>query len=394
MLRLICQITITQKTKTEQFPVRNKTFIFKFVNNIEIESSWLQLTDTCSIILPKKVKVFDEFGGSVNLVGQSILGDSGKNPIMLRGDAIKVELGYIYPTATNPEVTVLATRFEGFISRINPRIPIEISCEDRMYQLKQIKTPNKVYSNIVYSVQDMIQEMLLQQPETKDISLITGNSLGEKIETNINDEFRTQDDTIASVLERLRKEAHLYSYFRGNELRCSGIVYYPSDREIRRFSFQRNIISDQLEYRRQDDIKMGAVVYSLNKVDIANGVNKDGSKKTKRKRLETFVGEKDGELRTLYFWDIKTEKELKVLGERELRKYYYTGYFGKFTTFGYPFVKHGDEVVITDAILPERNGSYLVKSVKTTFGMNGFRQEIELHFKLSALTTEQINNGL
>ena len=403
MLRLVSRITITQVTVTEQWPVRNETFIFNFVNDVEIESSWANLTDTCKIILPKKVKVFDQYGTSVNLVGKSLLGDANTNPIMLRGDKIKVELGYVYPTASNPEVKELNTCFEGYITRINPRIPIVLWCEDRMYQLKQIKVINKVYSNLVYSVQDMIQEMLLQQPETKDIVLITGSSIGEKIETNINDEFRTQDDTIASVLSRLKKEAHLNSYFRkvkqsdgtfADELRCSGIVYFPSDRVKSVFSFQKNIISDSLEYRRQDDIKMGAKCYSLNKVEIGNGTNKNGTPKVKHKRLETFVGEKDGDLRTLFFWDIQTEKELKVLGERELRKFYYTGFFGSFETFGIPKVKHGDEVLIEDAILPERNGSYLVKGVHTNFGMNGFRQNIELHLKLSVFTQQQIDQGL
>jgi hypothetical protein len=239
----------------------------------------------------------------------------------------------------------------------------------------------------------MIQEMLLQQDSTKDITLVTGSSIGEKIETNINAEFRTQDDTIGSVLTRLRKEARLYSYFRGNELRCSGIVYYPSDRLVRNFAFQKNIISDNLIFKRVEDIKLGANCYSLNKVN-AGGTNKNGSPKIRQKRLSTFVGEKDGEIRTLYFWDIKTEAELKVLGNRELRKFYYTGYTGSFVTFGLPSVKHGDEVVIIDNILPERDGSYLVKGVKKSFGVNGFRQEIELHLKLSVFTKEQIAQGL
>lgn len=393
MLRLLSKITINQVTVTPQWPVRNKTFILKFVTEIEINSSWMNLTDTCKIVFPKKVFVNDENGKRVNWVGQSTIGSDVTVPLMLRGDSIKVELGYNYPTKDNPEVIESNVLFEGFITRINPRLPIELHCEDRMYQLKQLKLNNKVYSNKLYSVQDMIQEMLLQFPQTKDIKLITGSSIGQKIETNINDEFRTQDDTIASVLERLRKEAKLNSYFRGNELRCSGIVYFPADREVKRFSFQKNIISDDLEFRRLEDIKLGAKCYSINKKELITA-NVNGSKKIKHQRLETFVGEKDGELRTLYFWDVKDEPTLKILGERELRKFYYTGYFGKFITFGLPKVKHGDEIVIEDSVLPERNGSYLCKGVRTTFGQGGFRQEIELHLKLSVFTTEQILNGL
>lgn len=400
MLRLISKITITQQPD-KYYTERNKTYILNFVNEVEINSSWQILTDTCKIILPKKAYVKDEYGKRVSWFGKSTIG-TDEPPLIQRGDKIRVELGYNYPTIEKPENIETNICFDGYISNINPKMPIELECEDRMWQLKQIKVPNKVYSNKEYSVQSMLQEMLNSNKETLDISLVTGSLIGQKIETNIGDEFRTQDDTIGSVLSRLRKEANLNSYFRNvargdgtykSELRCSGIVYYPSDREKKVFVFQKNIISDDLEYKKIEDIKIGAKCYSINKVELTD-TNKNGTNKTKQKRLETFVGDKDGEIRTLYFWDIKTEAELKELGERELRKFFYTGFSGKFETFGLPKVKHGDEVVIEDTVLPERNGSYLVKGVRTTFGQGGFRQEIELHLKLSVFSTEQINNGL
>lgn len=418
MLRMLSKITIKQETTTDVWPVRNRTFILKFVHEIDINSSWQNLTDTCRIVLPKKVYVFDENGKKINWLGQSTIGSDATVPLILRGDRITVELGYNYPTVDKPEVIETNIVFDGYVSKINPRLPIELHCEDRMWQLKQKKVANKVYSNKLYSVQDMVQEMLLQFPDTKDIDLMTGAKVGENIETNIGDEFRTQDDTIASVLDRLKKEARLYSYFRNiynadgsvtSQLRCSGIVYYPQDREQKVFSFQKNIISDSLEYRRKEDIVLGAKIYSLEKEEIGT-TNKNGTKKVKRKRLETFIGNKSGDIRTMFLWDIKKSasdhfktakpseaqmvKIMQILGERELRKFYYTGYFGRFTTFGLPKVKHGDEVLLQDNILPERDGSYLVKSVRTVFGQNGFRQEIELHLKLSLFTQREIQLGL
>jgi hypothetical protein len=401
MHRLISKITITQVPSTS-YPTRDEVFILRFVNNIEIASSWQNLTDTCKITLPKKVYLNDGEGNKINWFGKSIIGSDDSVPVILRGDKIRIELGYNYPTADLEEVEEMNICFDGYITKINPKMPITLECEDRMWQLKQIKTPNKVFLNTEYSVQSMVREMLDAQDSTKDITLITGSLIGQKIETNINAEFRTQDDTIGSVLSRLKKEARLNSYFRNvlqqdgtykSELRCSGIVYYPSDRETKVFGFQKNIISDDLEFKRVEDIKLGATCYSINKIELTT-TNKNGNKKTKHQRLETFVGEPDGELRTLYFWDIQTVDELKELGKRELRKFYYTGFSGKFTTFGLPKVKHGDEVVLIDDILPERNGSYLVKAVRTTFGQEGFRQEIELHLKLSEFTADEIANGL
>jgi hypothetical protein len=92
-----------------------------------------------------------------------------------------------------------------------------------------------------------------------------------------------------------------------------------------------------------------------------------------------------GERRTLHFLGAKTTNELAKLAENELRKYYYTGLKGKFVTFGIPYVRHGDNVDILDAILPERNGRYKVKAVQYSGGVIGLRQEIELDYLITRL---------
>ena len=54
-------------------------------------------------------------------------------------------------------------------------------------------------------------------------------------------------------------------------------------------------------------------------------------------------------------------------------------------TFGIPYVRHGDNVDILDAIIPERNGRYKVKSVQYSGGVIGLRQEIELDYLITRL---------
>ena len=56
----------------------------------------------------------------------------------------------------------------------------------------------------------------------------------------------------------------------------------------------------------------------------------------------------------------------------------YNGFYGKFTTFGEPFVRHGDRINIIDKKNPEKNGVYFAKSVEYPFGWGGYFQEIEL----------------
>jgi hypothetical protein len=68
------------------------------------------------------------------------------------------------------------------------------------------------------------------------------------------------------------------------------------------------------------------------------------------------------------------------LGKNELKKFYYTGFRGKFTAFAVPYVRQGDNVILFDRILPERNGKYKVKGVNYSGGVSGHRQEIILHY--------------
>ncbi len=173
------------------------------------------------------------------------------------------------------------------------------------------------------------------------------------------------------------------------------------------FKFQQNIISDNLEYNRLDDMELSAIAYSVNKIELQQ-TTKTGKVKTKHRRLEVLVTIRNGrttsqvrdpndkraefapnvqgERRTLYFWNIQTTDELVKLAEAELKKYYYKGLKGKFVTFGFPYVQHGYNVDILDNVLPERNGRFKVKSVRYFGGVGaGLRQEIELDYLITRL---------
>jgi cellulose synthase/poly-beta-1,6-N-acetylglucosamine synthase-like glycosyltransferase len=214
--------------------------------------------------------------------------------------------------------------------------------------------------------------------------------------------FRVGNETVAEVLARIRKTYHFESYFKGSELRVGSVIYIESEAKKHNFTFQENIISDELDYRRKDDITLSIV--ASNKVERETGeTTKDGHAKTKCERLEVLVTLRNGSDTPDYFIKKKGEdyppntggermtmpypfaksiEELKTLALAELRKYYYTGFKGKFTTFGFPFVRMGDNVQIYDNILPERNGLYKAKSVDYVAGFSGIRQTIQLDYKL------------
>jgi hypothetical protein len=90
----------------------------------------------------------------------------------------------------------------------------------------------------------------------------------------------------------------------------------------------------------------------------------------------------DGERKTFHFLEAKTTDDLINLAKTSLEKYYYTGFKGNFMTFGTPSVDFGDNAEIVNDFLPEQNGTYKIKAVSIMGGINGFRQKIELDFKI------------
>lgn len=390
MLVTLTRIVIEQDNT--KYSARTKKFTFNFVNQLKIVSSWANLTDTAELVFPKNIYFVDEGGKKVNWQGQNTIGDT-LNPLLLRGDKITISLGYIYTDKLDNQAVQMNEEFKGYITKVVNRIPIKITCEDNMYLLKQVLIPNKVFSSKTYTLQKMIAEMLELvpgKPFTNVSTTVTNN-----FQTNIG-EFRTQGETIAKVLERLRKDYHVESYFRGNELRCSGFVYYPNDLRKHIFKFQENIITDNLEYRRKDDIRIGATVISINEEDQQQ-YNEYGYVTKKQKRLESFVGDRNGELiKTLHFLNVKTKAELERLGQEQLNRQYYEGFFGTFTTFGLPSVRHGDAAVFIDPLPPnEREGTYLIKQVEKSMNVNeGFKQTITIDIRLDQITEADRQLGL
>lgn len=403
MYRVLTQITFTQQP-TRDFPGRNGVIVYKFCHAFEFTSTWQNLTDAGTITLPKNVYVTDKSGRRYPLGGTNVNlgGFSETVPTFLLGDKVAIQWGYARFDSRGNEISPLQDIFDGYISGVTSKKPFILEIQDNMYALKKYQASggaNGFFSGSKYTVQTMLEEMIKNAGLSFTVNKNESTQMGD---------FITQNETIAEVLARLRKDFHFESYFRGSELRCGSFKYIEQeavDAGQKVFKFQQNIISDALEYKRRDDQVLSAV--ATNTIEENTGKKtKDGQAKTKKVRLEVLVtfrnasdapeiivGGKNkplppntgGERRTLHFLGATTTDQLAKLAENELRKYYYTGLKGKFTTFGIPYVKHGDNVDILDTILPERNGRYKVKGVTYTGGVDGLRQEIELDYLVTRL---------
>ena len=99
------------------------------------------------------------------------------------------------------------------------------------------------------------------------------------------------------------------------------------------------------------------------------------------KRTEYIYGDPNGDLRTIFQYG-GTKEQLDTKSNSFLQQMNYTGYYGSFLTFLEPSVTPGDYAIIDSYKYPERKGTYLIKSVDTSFGIGGGRQKIELERRI------------
>jgi hypothetical protein len=335
MLRLRHNITIEQQDLKDGAGVvikkRAKTFVFPYIHKVTIEKSYDVQTQTAEIVMPRNLNI----DNGTNLY-------AGNEPMIMRGDKVKIEAGY-YPN--------LETLFEGYVARVGSDIPTTIKCEDEMFILKQEIADSFTLSNA--TLQDVLSRSKISTKyEVESINADLGA-------------FRQKQATKAWVLQSLRNIYGMFSFFIGKKLYV-GLASWGRGKEVT-FLFEKQIIDHNLNYLRAEDVRI--------KIDGVL-IKKDNS------RINKTFGDLDGDLRTVFQYG-GSEANLDDTCNRFLQQARYTGYHGSFETFLEPRTEAGDHAIIRSYKYPERDGTYLVKSVKTTFGVNGGRQNIELERKLA-----------
>ncbi|MGL4908768.1 MAG: hypothetical protein ACRC3G_05500 [Bacteroidales bacterium] len=303
-----------------------KTWTFDKVNAVEVVRSSELLTDTCTIVLPKKTK----WQAEENL------------PIKI-GDGISVSLGY---DDENTEV------FVGYITKIGAKTPIVIECQDEMWKLKITPVVCKAYRSA------SIKGVLTDQNLPYEVKVLGEQNLGE---------YRVTANTVAELLHSW-KEQGIRSFFKikdGKAVLYCGVAFEPKTNISAVFHNQLNIISDDdLNEQNIEDIKIKLVAISLD----------SNNKKTK-----VEVGDKEGEIRTLHTYG-KSKSELEAWAKQELQRLKKGGISGSFETFGAQIVDKLDLVGLKlDGV---KKGIYQVQKNTISYSDSGFRQRIELGAKI------------
>jgi hypothetical protein len=427
------------------YPARNRLIELDFVNEYEIESGWENHTDKCTLRFPKNIVLnvnnknkqqdfLVKESGTYNVIlGGSGAIENGKNvdkngnpitypPLIMKGDIVYVQDGYLYRDENLVSKQVGATQFVGYVSMVHSKIPIEVEVEDNFYLLK--RTPvNKTEHN--GKLLDLCKEMVGWANDlfaNNSALNINGVNPYPKLELFDNPDSITAEFslghldigsglTCALLLDRLRSQYKFESLFLDNKLRFGFPIYDESlSKNTDVFEFQNNITEDNnLEYKNKDDIVLSAVVF-CKVIKETDKKTFDGESETKKERLsiliywdiptgtfkyikkqkgEPFTKNEGGE-RHMFPYPIDLTKpapsidDLFEFGKKQLEKYHYTGFKGSFTTFGFPFVKWGDNIMMLDNIIADRNGIYKVKKVVRKGGDRiGITQEIFLDYKLN-----------
>lgn len=327
MHKLVSNITITNNS--------NQNVIIKGICEIQIISTWRSLTNTCKLTIPRSVKWEDK---NIRL---------GDGSLIQEGNKITVELGYD---------DKLNVEFEGYVKTVGAGFPIVLDCEDNAYLLKKHKVENKDFQTS--TLQEVIEHCLPAgiSFEAADVKL------GRFIINNT--------PTAAKVFDEISRQYNLPFFFRDGVL-LAGLPYWPDKSIESTFKFGFNIISDNLQYVKEEDLQLR--VKSI-------GIMADNTK------YEASVGDESGELRTFYFYNVDDKVKLKEFAEEQLKQLKYTGLQGNITGFGIPVIDQGDICHIIDELeeTKEREGKYQVEKVVTRFGYSsGFRREISLGRKVA-----------
>jgi phage protein D len=309
---------------------------FKHAISVTIDSTWQRLADTAEIQLP----AFGRFSGNPG---------AWQEVQIKSGDAVQVHIGYDGQ---------LLKEFEGYVVDYDYRIPYKVRCEGESYRMKRLPAITKSWKSI--TLKALIAEI------TSGIDI--------EISSNIPDvtlsPFAIKSATPAEALQKLADEYIFAAYFRGKKL----FVGLPYTESMPAVQYSLNGIDGNVN----DDSGLSYQTEEQKRIKVkAVSLQSDGSK------LEVNdVGDSDGEIRTLTFRNIASTSALRKMAEQQLSLLKYEGYNGSLVAYGVPYASHGYTAQLKDGFFPERAGRYVVDSVETYFGVNGFRRTLAIGKRL------------
>lgn len=314
-------MTLAMSCEIKFTPKLGKSFYIYKINNVEIEKSWKMLTGTAEITLPRNVKDFDKLKVS---------------EVFKRDTQCIIKLGY------DGE---LVEEFRGYIAQVSTDFPFKIKLEDEMRILKRIP--------VNFSAKSVgLKEFILKHITNYPIDIDADIQLGA---------VRFSKTTMGEVFDKLQKDMNIYSFIRNGKLTIA--KPYSDVEKVHAFDLERNCVDNNLNYLSKQD----RLVKIVGKSIFGKG-----------KKLEFEFGDDDPKETINWTFTFREKKELEDAVKKMYNDRKKDGFDGSFTTFGLDSVMHGEKVILTSSLYPDRAGTYYVDRVQKSFGKDGYRQNIEL----------------
>jgi hypothetical protein len=424
MLKLNAKIRVYETIGLIPTP---KFYEFTYVKNVEISSSYKSLTDTATIIMPQKVYT-DTKGFDQSLFANASGEQKTIHDFFKLENFIEIFLGYDgnYKPA-----------FIGYITGVQSDTNATISCEDAMYAFKKVKAVkdddvqdkndvlNIVSTNPTTNVENFNPKTFFER-RIKELNLpFKVNALDEEL-GNI---MINRNHSLAQVFEML-KDKGIYTYFKIEDLApVLTITNNPQEHTIAELAgfIDRNFIKSPLAgalVKKLINQGLSLLSSKLNKIvqTVTGGflgratfrfryniiedklvVVKESTKNT-RIRVEKYfknsntpiyieLGDPNGQLIKTHVLHndsddlpkdptafenaaTKVASELYQYAALRAMESKPSGFEGSFLTFGEPFVRPTDKVILENAKDKEKNGTFQVEKVERSYGENGYRQRI------------------
>ncbi len=369
---------------------KDVALIFNWVNNIEINSSFKQLTKTATIRFPRNL-AFD----GLNLM-------KGSNPVFGRGDRVIIETGY---DGNLKEV------FRGYIVKVGFNTPLILECEDQAFALKQIKVKypdsqdkaGKIsFKNLLFRILQAgtnHNTLLTDVQDVYDFNSAPNTETKKNIYGNVpiicptdTEPFTYSTSTeksVAEVLVDLKKKLGIYSYFDdfGNLhfelpfINSQQLSNLSSAGKLKTFHFEKQIISDSsMKFQIENEINI-KIIFESKRSNKKEGAfyGRFG------KSTNNYIGDALGDTITIHAPEDMSQSDCDKFALLKLKAEKYTGFSNGscLETFGEPIVYLGQAIHLLSEKFPEKDGNYAIVGVKRSFGMNGYRQNIEIGISLN-----------
>ena len=366
------------------------------------------------------------------------------------GNRIEIRLGYAYSEIEFNKMNMadndpnMNVAFTGFITAVSVDTPLELECTNMAHVLTAVSTPNISVKSTLF-IKDFLDDdgkyhllkgtgLSLSEASKNSTISVSGGSISNNLTiADVLTEWSKSGvlcimETKSNGTAQLRVGLTYYAGKGGGKLPNNDkkyITYNGGNNSVMLIQFDWDVAQDKLSLKRNDKKYLAVEAQGRTK---DNQFFKFTIRKNPNSDDEGWMVDSDGQFQVINRRKVKDRKKMKYVDgtfstkmieghltdpvkldkynvihylstkigitEEELieeAKQYWANYnpngiSGSLVIFGDLFIKPTDIVGLVDVRQPEKNGYYYVESVNTTFGINGYRRELKIPFKIASFS--------